>query len=374
MSIPFEYEDGAKVNLKTEAVPNENKYRDKDANDVANYISVTRQNAEDAQTTANNAQSIANDNASSKSDKTDTGLSTSLITIDNSTIVAGVNEVKTQANENETNIEKNRNILSKGSDAYAHAERGVTDGFEVSRIIPLDGFIEDNLRKKIAFSPFGKGLGKVSVPIPNTTATDYYFAGGGGDYIDKYGVTQTAAINEPKFDWSEKFPVLLLDGGICGNSQQVYNPNSLVWKLNIYALVKDQGAAVNEATINDNTSSNRIAAIFRLDSGFQFSVIKGGVFQLSSLNYVSDTTNLNEYAIKSDSGNIAIKYNGILVAVENGIDMPVSLLNKDYHSGAVTVPFEAKIKSDIVSDDLTDFNSTVTSINDILINSKLTIR
>jgi len=52
----FEYEDGPKVKLKDYAVPNQNKYRDKDANDVADYMSETRTQAETADGKAETAQ------------------------------------------------------------------------------------------------------------------------------------------------------------------------------------------------------------------------------------------------------------------------------------------------------------------------------
>jgi len=159
---------------------------------------------------------------------------------------------------------------------------------------------------------------------------------------------------------------------VCGNSQQVYNPNSLVWKLNMAALSDTQSNNDDVITIN-NTTANSIRLGYTNENEARFSIASNSSYIGQYYLNVNSSSSYNDFSIKSTSDNFFIKVNGILVNV-NTLTKPLSLERKDYHDGNNSFPFKGKIQSDIVSEDLTTFDSTVTSIAEILTNSKLTIR
>jgi len=225
---------------------------------------------------------------------------------------------------------------------------------------------------KFAYTPGAYKVGTAFTVYPGDTAGDYDFSRNSvASRVDENGDTVNVPIDTPVIDYSDGgCPVLLLNGGVCGNSQQVYNPNSLVWKLNIAALSSTGIVGTKRASISDGTSTNMLNFTIQQDSIYTQVLGGSGATVFFGFNNV---TYFNEYTIKIDNINAYAKTNGILVDVVAATS-PLSLTEKSYYQGASGNNLEGKIKSDIVSDDLTDFDSTATSINDILTNSKLTIR
>ena len=228
---------------------------------------------------------------------------------------------------------------------------------------------------KFAYTPGAYKVGTAFTVYPGDTAGDYKLTRNSiATRVDENGDTVNVPIDTPVIDYSDGgCPVLVLDGDICGNSQQVYNPNSLVWKLNMAALSNDAITNSEEISINNGVSSNRFYSRLVDGDGFRVGVVTDNVNQGSLTVPVGNTGDYNQYDILEENGNIKIKVNGIYSGNIDGFTMPAVLNNKQYSEGN-SLDFKGKIKSDTVSEDLTSFNSTELSINDILINSKLTIR
>ena len=102
-------------------------------------------------------------------------------------------------------------ILRNGSDAYTHAERGVTDGFEVERLVQLDQVIEANLRTPFYWEAgFSKGVSKMGTAVPDVSNADWSLTRNSeATFVNKRGLIETAAANVPRFDWSRGYSVLL---------------------------------------------------------------------------------------------------------------------------------------------------------------------
>jgi len=159
---------------------------------------------------------------------------------------------------------------------------------------------------------------------------------------------------------------------ICGNYTQTYDPNSLVWKLNTKAISNDgtiRNCSISDASGNSyqvryTTTDDVVSVLVESSSSVQETIN----IPLDVIGYYSDIW------VVADNGTLKVKTNGILRSVNTNITAPLSLTRKDYHDGLGGNSFSGRIKGDIVDDDVTSFNSTATSINEILNNSKLTIR
>lgn len=402
----FEYEDGPKVKLKDYAVPNQNKYRDKDANDVADYMSETRTQAETADGKAETAQTdidnhkgnLANphvvtkaqvslgnvDNTSDadkpvsddtqaaldlKANEADTGDKANLDTDDKSTLVAGINEVNANTDNAQSDINQTNALLLKGSDAYTHAERGVADGFEVERLVQLDQVIEDNLRTpfKSTFG-FGRGIGKIGTAIPDISNADFgYTNSATQDYIDKFGNTQTAAINEPAFDWSLGYPALLLndnsDNATTGdNSSRIDSQNFVFTHKGILDI---NGGSNKDVILSDGNQSN---VILRNNiDGVSLSVFiqKGGSDIVNSIVPMPNPSGIvREHKLLSNSNGTILKSNGVIMYVDS-VQNPYSA-NELGILGHSTGPNKYKGKSVSLSVDVREsFDLTATTLEEL---------
>ena len=122
--------------------------------------------------------------------------------------------------QNEFDIDDNKersrdtkNILDVGSDAYTHAERGVSDGFTTERLVQLDNEIEANLDADFYFKAgHSKGAGKIGIAVPDVSAADLSLdRNSNATFVNKRGVIETALPNVARFDWSSGEPVLLTE-------------------------------------------------------------------------------------------------------------------------------------------------------------------
>jgi len=229
------------------------------------------------------------------------------------------------------------------------------------------------MSKAFTYIPSAYKAGTAYVPIPNTAAGDYDFSRNSvASRVDENGDTVNVPIDTPVIDYSDGgCPVLLLNGGVCGNSQQVYNPNSLVWKLNMAALSND--GTIRQATINNGITDYFSVDFTSADNEIRLTTTQSSTTVTSASFILPDATDYNNIYVSFNNGNIKLKANGIYVS-ESTTTFPSTLTRKDYNKGDDTNLLKAKIQSDTVSEDLTTFDSVATSVNEILNNSKLTIR
>jgi hypothetical protein len=115
--------------------------------------------------------------------------------------------------ENQTRSTDTENILLVGSDAYTHAERGVSDGFTTERLVQLDNEIEANLGADFYFKAgHSKGAGKIGIAVPDVSAADLSISRNSiATFTNKRGLIETALANVPRFDWSSGEPALLTE-------------------------------------------------------------------------------------------------------------------------------------------------------------------
>ena len=115
--------------------------------------------------------------------------------------------------DNQTRSTDTENILLVGSDAYTHAERGVSDGFTTERLIQLDNEIEANLDANYYFKAgHSKGVGKIGIAVPDVSAADLSLSrNANATFVNKRRLIETALPNVPRFDWSSGEPALLTE-------------------------------------------------------------------------------------------------------------------------------------------------------------------
>lgn len=115
--------------------------------------------------------------------------------------------------DNQTRSTDTENILLVGSDAYTHAERGVSDGFTTERLVQLDNEIEANLDADFYFKAgHSKGDGIIGIAVPDVSAADLSLdRNSNATFVNKRGVIETALPNVPRFDWSSGEPALLTE-------------------------------------------------------------------------------------------------------------------------------------------------------------------
>jgi hypothetical protein len=233
------------------------------------------------------------------------------------------------------------------------------------------------MSKIFAYKPSAYKEGKAYLVIPSGADKFYSFSRpAAAARINPDGDIATMAINVPRIDYTDGgCPSLLLDSSlseVCGNYTQTYDPNSLVWKLNTKAISNDgtiRNCSISDASGNSyqvryTTTDDVVSVLVESSSSVQETIN----IPLDVIGYYSDIW------VVADNGTLKVKTNGILRSVNTNITAPLSLTRKDYHDGLGGNSFSGRIKGDIVDDDVTSFNSTATSINEILNNSKLTIR
>ena len=289
-----------------------NKITAMNMNEIKTSGNDTNVKANTAITNAATAQSTANTNENNillKANETDTGDKANLTTTAKSTIVAGINEVDSKVS-----------LLTTGSDAFTHAKRGLVNGFEVERLIPLDDLIEDNYTTPFLFQAgFSKGTSKLGVAIPDIAAADFSYTGGAIPYIDKYGNAQTTAANEPAFDWSTGIPLLKLDGSVSGRGtgdiSSIIDSTSFVFSFDAFFT---ETANTSRISASDGSSLNRLFVHPSSDGVVFYSVISNSPAYFA-LDIVLDLDKLNYFQIKSKENDSAIRVNGVLVYLNNSI-------------------------------------------------------
>ncbi|MFC2110499.1 hypothetical protein ACFLSU_08025 [Bacteroidota bacterium] len=265
--------------------------------------------------------------------------------------------------------DERHNLLLTSSDAFTHAKRGVVDGFEVERLVQLDNLIEDNLRTpfKSTFG-YGKGDGKIGTAIPDITAADFgYVNTATQNYIDKHGVQQTAAINEPAIDWSLGYPALLLNANsdnvtTWDNSSRINSENFLFVHKGI---IDVDGGSNKDAMLSDGNQSKVILRNSSVGDTLNVILQKGGSDIVNSSVLMPNPSGIvREQKLLSNSDGNTLKTDGV-ITYRNGVANPYSP-NELGYLGHSTGTNKYKGKSVYLSVDLVDsFDSTATTVEEV---------